>query len=147
LCQDHHAHHALERYFLHSTAASSTSCPIYIFLPYSRCTYPDKETCRYLSCWPGQCLSSISFLNLLLSACLFIMAPERPYISLFPNSVLDMELWQRFMADPQITADCPPPDNSLTSMSTSKSAKPVILTAAEQQETVGCVEALWTIWP
>ena len=50
----------------------------------------------------------------------------------------DMELWKRFMSDPEITADCPPPDNTPVDMSNTKSSKSaVILTAAEQIEAVG----------
>lgn len=79
------------------------------------------------------------------SAFLSSMAAAGAGVSLSPNSMLDMELWQRFMADPQITADCLPPDITITNMSTSKSSKPVIVTAAEQQETVGCILALLRI--
>lgn len=89
-------------------------------------------------CWLAQVFAIPHHCYSALSRLFFIKAPEGPYVSLFPNSILDMELWKRFMTDPEITADCPPPENTPASMATTKSSKsPVILTAAEQQETVG----------
>ncbi|KIX95070.1 uncharacterized protein Z520_09380 [Fonsecaea multimorphosa CBS 102226] len=68
------------------------------------------------------------------------MAPRRPYVSLFPNSILDVDLWMRFMEDEEITADCPPPvkdvlDMASTKLSSSKTSN-VSLTVSDQEQAI-----------
>ncbi|OAL33323.1 hypothetical protein AYO20_07334 [Fonsecaea nubica] len=68
------------------------------------------------------------------------MAPRRPYTSLFSNSIIDHDLWKRFMEDEGITADCPPPvkdtaDMASTKSSNSKSSN-VSLTASDQEQAI-----------
>lgn len=97
-----------------------------------------KKQSSSVYCWSAQVFAIPHYCYSALPRLVSILAPERPYISLFPNSIPEMELWKRFMADPEITADCLPPDNTPASMATTKSSKSsVILTAAEQHETVG----------
>ncbi|KIW89734.1 uncharacterized protein Z519_09891 [Cladophialophora bantiana CBS 173.52] len=68
------------------------------------------------------------------------MTPSRPYVSLFPNSIIDVDLWNRFVEDEEITADCPPPvkdvlDMASTKLSSSKSSS-VSLTTSDQEQAV-----------
>ena len=86
-------------------------------------------------------LSKATARLLTLFACLLpIMAPKRANVSMFPNSVLDVELWERFMEDSEITADCLPPVDVSPAMATSKSSgsKPLVhLSVSDQQQAVG----------
>ncbi|KAK4945545.1 hypothetical protein LTR10_015164 [Elasticomyces elasticus] len=66
------------------------------------------------------------------------MAPLRAYASLFPNTVLDVDLWKRFMEDEEITADVPPPVKESPAMASEES---VILTGEDQEEAiVWCID-------
>ncbi len=70
-----------------------------------------------------------------LLACLLVrMAPPRAYVSLFPNSVLDVDLWRRFYNDEEITADVPPPVKASPTMAGSTSS--VSLSVSDQQQAV-----------
>ena len=52
------------------------------------------------------------------------------------HHVGDTELWKRFMDDQDIVADCLPPVQSSLNMSSTKASKaPVVLTAADQEQT------------
>lgn len=81
-----------------------------------------------------------------LPACLAKMAPEYAMACgseakyWVGNSVLDRDLWARFMENEEITADCPLPviadlDMSSTKVSNSKPAK-VTLTASDEEQAV-----------
>ena len=88
------------------------------------------------------CALSIATARLLalFAGLLLNMAPKIAHVSLFPNSVLDVELWERFMEDPEITANCPPPVNVSPAMAASKSSgsKPSVhLSVSDQQQAVG----------
>ncbi|OAP61437.1 hypothetical protein AYL99_03640 [Fonsecaea erecta] len=66
------------------------------------------------------------------------MAPRRAYVSLFPNSNVDVDLWGRFMEDEEITADCPPPVKDVPDMASTKLSKSsnVSLSASDQEQAI-----------
>jgi len=67
------------------------------------------------------------------------MSPPRPWEGFPPHEVADLDLWNRFMEDEDITADCPPPENkSLSSAANTTEAMPedVVLTASDQEKAV-----------
>ncbi|EXJ78731.1 hypothetical protein A1O1_09133 [Capronia coronata CBS 617.96] len=67
------------------------------------------------------------------------MAPERAYVSLFPNSIIDVDLWKRFYNDEEITADVPPPVKASADMATSTatgSKSSVSLSVSDQEQAI-----------
>jgi hypothetical protein len=63
------------------------------------------------------------------------MSPERAHVSLFSNCPQDLGLWRRFFDDPQITADCQPPEKS-NPVTMATETESVVLTASDQEKAV-----------